>query len=163
MIEMTSEHNNINLTINKKVELHSEFTLWIFSRLLEWEYTWNRRLAAAGVEGIVPIFGVNVLGMVGEHVIFFRNPRSTAPWWDLSSIKYAWRMQSNNADVADILSRDKGMRLFLCNSLYSCICGQFSSQLVQLVKIVTNLGWSLNWCNSMNIHPFTVIWLLVER
>jgi hypothetical protein len=35
MIETTSEHNNINLTIFKKVELHSEFALWIFSHLLE--------------------------------------------------------------------------------------------------------------------------------
>ena len=45
--------------------------LQMFSRLLEWEYIRNRRLAAAGVAGIVPIFSVNVLGMVGEHVIFF--------------------------------------------------------------------------------------------
>ncbi len=45
--------------------------LRIFGRLLEWEYIRNRGLAAAGVEGIIPIFVVNVLGMVGEHVIFF--------------------------------------------------------------------------------------------
>jgi hypothetical protein len=43
----------------------------MFSRLLEWEYIRNRRLAAARVDGIIPIFVVNVLGMVGEHVIFF--------------------------------------------------------------------------------------------
>jgi hypothetical protein len=33
--------------------------------LLEWEYIQNRQLAVAGVEGIVSIFGVNELGMVG--------------------------------------------------------------------------------------------------
>ena len=114
--------------------------LQMFSRLLEWEYIRNRRLAAAGVAGIVPIFSVNVLGMVGEHVIFFSKSALDSTMMRPVRIKYAWRMWSNDADVADILSRDKGMRLFLCNSLYSCICGQFSSQLVQLVKIVTNLG-----------------------
>jgi hypothetical protein len=43
----------------------------MFSRLLEWEYIRNRQLVAARVEGIIPIFVVNVLGMVGEHGIFF--------------------------------------------------------------------------------------------
>ncbi len=43
----------------------------MFSHLLEWEYIQNRQLAVAVVEGITPIFGVYVLGMVGKHVIFF--------------------------------------------------------------------------------------------
>jgi hypothetical protein len=130
----------------------------MFGRLLEWEYIRNRGLAAAGVEGIIPKFVVKVMGMVGEHVIFFRNRCWTAPWWDPSSITCAWQMRSKDADVENILSRDKEMRLFLCNSLYSCICGWLSSQLVQLLKIVSILGPSLNLCNSMNIRRIAVIW-----
>jgi hypothetical protein len=71
-----SEHNKNTQQSSKSGIRYS--ALQMFSCLLEWEYIQNRQLAAAGVEGIIPVFGVNVLGMVSKHVNFFQNLHSTA-------------------------------------------------------------------------------------
>ena len=59
-------------------------------------------------------------------------------------------MWSKDADVENILSRDKEMRLFLFNSLYSCICGRLSSQLGQLGKKGVNFSRFLIYFISIN-------------
>ncbi len=78
--------------------------------------------------------------MFGDGQSVRSRGNGTLLMYPLGRVPTARQMWSKDADVENILSRDKEMRLFLFYSLYSCICGRLSSQLGQLGKKGVNFS-----------------------